>query len=349
MEIFVRGEQSDSADGNLRWCVSMYQFINKQVQERMEEQYNFSLQDEIPEELLEGLSEEEKEQEEIGRPSISYWKTVWLKLRKDKLAMTGIVVLLVMGILAIVVPMLSPYTYDQMDFAHMLEWPSWLHPFGTDKMGRDLLVRVMYGARISLLIGFTAAAINMVIGILYGGIAGYLGGMVDMVMMRIVDILTGIPSMIYMILIMMFLGNTIQSILIAMCLTYWITTARMVRAQIFTLREQDFALAAKVCGLSRWQILIRHLIPNSMGAIIVTVTFLIPEAIFEEAFLSFLGIGIQVPKASWGTLANDAIEYLFSYPYLMLFPAAAISITIFALNFIGDGLRDALDPRLNKG
>ena len=151
-----------------------------------------------------------------------------------------------------------------------------------------------------------------------------------------------------MILIMMFLGNTIQSILIAMCLTYWITTARMVRAQILTLREQDFALAAKVCGLSKWQILIHHLIPNSMGSIIVTVTFLIPSAIFQEAFLSFLGIGIQVPKASWGTLANDAIEYLFSYPYQMLFPAFAISITIFALNFIGDGLRDALDPRLKK-
>ena len=215
-------------------------------------------------------------------------------------------------------------------------------------MGRDIFVRTMYGARISLTIGFTAAAINMVIGVLYGGIAGYLGGMADMVMMRIVDILTGIPSMIYMILIMMFLGNTIQSILIAMCLTYWITTARMVRAQILTLREQDFALAAKVCGLSRWQILMHHLIPNSMGSIIVTVTFLIPSAIFQEAFLSFLGIGIQVPMASWGTLANDAVEYLFSYPYQMLFPAAAISITIFALNFIGDGLRDALDPRLKK-
>ena len=186
------------------------------------------------------------------------------------------------------------------------------------------------------------------IGVLYGGIAGYLGGRTDMIMMRIVDILSGIPSLIYLILIMMFLGNTMQSILIAMCLTYWITTAKMVRGQILTLREQDFALAGKVCGLSKWQILIHHLIPNSIGTIIVTVTFLIPSAIFQEAFLSFLGIGISVPKASWGTLANDAIEYLFSYPYQMFFPAVAISITIFALNFIGDGLRDALDPRLKK-
>ena len=188
----------------------------------------------------------------------------------------------------------------------------------------------------------------MIIGVLYGGIAGYLGGRTDMIMMRIVDILSGIPSLIYLILIMMFLGNTMQSILIAMCLTYWITTARMVRAQILSLREQDFALAAKVCGLSRWQILMHHLIPNSMGSIIVTVTFLIPSAIFQEAFLSFLGIGIQVPMASCGTLAYDAVEYLFSYPYQMLFPAAAISITIFAQNIIGAGLRDALDPRLKK-
>ena len=314
----------------------------------MEERMNYLMEDQVPAELLEALPESERELENISRPSVSYWQNCWIRLKKDKLAMLGIVVIVLMTIPAILVPLLSPYTYDQTDFANALQWPSAAHPFGTDKMGRDIFVRTMYGARISLTIGFTAAAINMVIGVLYGGIAGYLGGMADMVMMRIVDILTGIPSMIYMILIMMFLGNTIQSILIAMCLTYWITTARMVRAQILTLREQDFALAAKVCGLSRWQILMHHLIPNSMGSIIVTVTFLIPSAIFQEAFLSFLGIGIQVPMASWGTLANDAVEYLFSYPYQMLFPAAAISITIFALNFIGDGLRDALAPRLKK-
>ena len=310
--------------------------------------HSLSMTDEIPETLLAPLSDSEREKETISRPSVSYWKMCWMRLKKDKLAMLGLTVLVIMTLLAIFVPMFSPYTYDKTDFAHPLEWPSALHLFGTDKMGRDIFVRTMYGARISLTIGFTAAAINMVIGVLYGGIAGYLGGMVDLVMMRIVDILTGIPSLIYMILLMMFLGNNIQSILIAMCLTYWITTARMVRAQILTLREQDFALAAKVCGLSKWQILIHHLIPNSMGSIIVTVTFLIPSAIFQEAFLSFLGIGIQVPMASWGTLANDAIEYLFSYPYMMLFPASAISITIFSLNFIGDGLRDALDPRLKK-
>lgn len=312
------------------------------------EELEYELQEEISADLLEPLSEEDREGEVINRPSISYWKNAWMRLRKDKLAMAGLVFVILMTLAAIIVPMVSPYTYDQTDWNNLLQWPSWEHPFGTDKMGRDLFVRTMYGARISLAIGFAAAAINMVIGVLYGGIAGYVGGMVDMVMMRIVDILIGIPSLIYLILIMMFMGNTIQSILLAMSLTYWITTARLVRGQILTLREQEFALAAKVCGLNKWQILTKHLIPNCMGSIIVTVTFLIPSAIFQEAFLSFLGIGIQVPKASWGTLANDAIEYLRSAPYQMFFPALAISLTVFSLNFIGDGLRDALDPRLKK-
>lgn len=310
--------------------------------------HSYHMTDEIPEELLTALTEEERKTDVIDRKSLSYFQMAWRRLKRDRLAMFGIGFLILISLLAVFAPVFCPYTYDQTDFAHMLEWPSRLHWFGTDKMGRDIFIRTMYGARISLTIGFTAAFINMIIGVLYGGISGYFGGLADMIMMRVVDILSGIPSLIYLILIMMFLGNTVTSILIAMCLTYWITTARMVRAQILTLREQDFALAAKVCGLNRWQILIHHLIPNSIGTIIVTVTFLIPSAIFQEAFLSFLGIGISVPKASWGTLANDAIEYLFTAPYQMFFPAAAISLTIFALNFIGDGLRDALDPRLIK-
>ena len=288
---------------------------------------NYTYETEIPDTLLADLPEEARDQENINRVSFTYWQTCWKRMKKDKLAMFGIVVIIAMAILAVFGPML---------------W------FGTDGLGRDIFVRTLYGARISLTIGFVAAIVNMVIGVLYGGIAGYLGGWVDLIMMRIVDILSGIPSLIYLILIMMFLGSSVQSILLAMCLTYWITTARMVRGQIFTLREQDYALAAKVCGQTKWQILIHHLIPNSMGSIIVTMTFLIPSAIFEEAFLSFLGIGIQVPKASWGTMCNDAIQYLTQQPWLMIFPALAISITIFSLNFIGDGLRDALDPRINK-
>lgn len=305
---------------------------------------------ELPEELIEPVdtvsSWENGEAEAIHRPLIPYHKMVWMRLKKDKLAMFGIVVIIVMLAAAIIGPIFSPYSYEDTDFTAMLQGPSAEHWFGTDNLGRDVFVRTLYGARISLSIGFTAAAINMVIGVFYGGIAGYFGGKVDMIMMRIVDILSGIPSLLYLILLMMFMGASVKSILIAMCLTYWITTARMVRGSILTLREQEYALAAKVCGQSDWNILIHHLIPNSIGSIIVTVTFLIPSAIFEEAFLSFLGIGISVPMASWGTMCNDAIQYLFDKPYLMIFPAAAISLTIFSLNFLGDGLRDALDPRL---
>lgn len=302
----------------------------------------------IPEEMFEKLNDSEKSIEEIKRKSKSYSQDSWDRFKKDKLAMIGLGVIIVMSLMAILGPMMSQYTYDGQDIANQYKGPSFKHLFGTDKFGRDIFVRTLYGARISLSIGFVAAIINLIIGVLYGGISGYFGGKIDMVMMRIVDIITGVPSLLYIILIMMFLGNSVSSILIALCMTYWIRTARMVRSQILTLKHQEFIMAAKIIGESNWSILTKHLIPNSMGPIIVTVTFLIPQAIFSEAFLSFLGIGIQVPMASWGTLANDAIPALFTQPYQMFFPAMAISITMFSLNFIGDGLRDALDPRLKK-
>lgn len=319
-------------------------------QKETEKEWTYAENQPIPAELLEKVGnpagKKNADAGQVQRPHVKYYKMVWQRLKQDKLAVFGMIVLAVMLIAAVFGPMFSPYSYEDTDFTAMLQGPSAEHWFGTDNLGRDVFVRVLYGARISLSIGFAAAAINMVIGVLYGGIAGYFGGKVDMVMMRIVDILSGIPSLLYLILLMMFLGASVKSILIAMCITYWITTARMVRGSILSLREQDYALAAKVCGESDWSILIHHLIPNSIGSIIVTVTFLIPSAIFEEAFLSFLGIGISVPMASWGTMCNDAIQYLFNKPYLMIFPATAISLTIFSLNFIGDGLRDALDPRL---
>lgn len=304
--------------------------------------------DNIPLELFERLDESQKQKDKIIRPSKSYWQDAWSRLKKDPLAMIGIFTIAIILVFAIFGPMISPYTYDGQNIVNQNQSPSMKHLFGTDKFGRDIFVRTLYGARISLSIGVVAAAINLGIGVVYGGISGYFGGKVDMIMMRIVDILIGIPSLLYIILIMMFLGNTVGSILIALCLTYWIGTARMVRSQVLTLKHQEYTLAARVIGASNLRILFKHLIPNSMGPIIVTVTFLIPSAIFSEAFLSFLGIGIQVPMASWGTLANDAIPTLFTYPYQMLFPSLAISITMFALNFIGDGLRDALDPRLKK-
>jgi oligopeptide transport system permease protein len=303
-------------------------------------------QDNYTLEMFKSLSEDEKSGEDIVRESTSYWKDAWKKFKKDPLALIGLVIIAVLIVFAIFGPMISPYTYDKQDYSVKNQWPSSEHWFGTDKMGRDIFTRILYGARISLLIGIASAVINLIIGVIYGGIAGYAGGKIDMVMMRIVDLLIGLPQLLYIILLMTFLGNNIGSILLALCITYWIGTARLVRSQVLSLKHSDYVLAAKTMGASDAFILFRHLIPNSMGMIIMTVTFLVPQAIFAEAFLSFLGIGIQIPVASWGTLANDAIPTLFTRPYQMIFPALSISITILAFNFIGDGLRDALDPRL---
>ncbi len=302
----------------------------------------------LPAALFEPLGDAQREQERIVRPSTTYWQDVRARFKRDPLAMGGLVVLVIITLLAIFGPMLSPYTYSGVDFTAGGKGPSAAHWFGTDKLGRDILVRVLFGARISLTVGVVAAAINLVIGVLYGGIAGFIGRRLDMILMRIVDILIGLPSLLYIILIMMVMGSTVQSIVLALCFTSWIGTARVVRSQVMTLKSSDYALAAKLTGASDLDILLRHLVPNCMGPIIVSTAFLIPSAIFSEAFLAFLGIGIQVPMASWGTLANEAIPALSSKPYQMFFPVAAICITMFALNFIGDGLRDALDPRLNK-
>lgn len=286
--------------------------------------------------------------DQISRPSVSYWKDAWRRFRKDKLAMFGLVMILIVSLFAIFGPMLCPYDYDEADFFSIAQWPSKAHWFGTDALGRDL-----YGPRAlrradQPVHRCGGRAGQYVIGVLYGGIAGYFGGKVDNVMMRIVDIIIALPSLLYTILLMMLMGSNVRSILIALCLSSWVGTARITRSQVVSLKHQEYALAAKLAGASDFQILLRHLLPNAMGPIIVSVMFLIPGAIFSEAFLSFLGIGIQKPMASWGSLANDAIGTLTSAPYQMFFPIAAISLTMFSLNFIGDGLRDALDPKLKK-
>ncbi len=302
----------------------------------------------IPAELFEPLPEEDKLTDVINRPSISYWQNAYMKMKADKLAVIGVIFIIFMILVAVFVPILSPYTYDGQDYSAIYQTPCAEHPLGTDMFGRDLLVRIAYGARISLIIGIVTALVSLVVGVLFGGISGFFGGRVDMLMMRFVDVFSAVPSLLYSILLIMFMGPRMSSILIAICMTYWLSPARQTRGQILSVKNQDFATAAKVVGESRVQILLRHLVPNSMGPIIVTVMLLIPSAIFEEAFLSFIGIGIAVPVASWGTLANDGMATMGMYPYLMLFPALAISLTMFALNFIGDGLRDALDPRLKK-
>ena len=220
--------------------------------------------------------------------------------------------------------------------------------FGTDGLGRDILTRLMYGTRVSLLVAFIAVLVNMVIGILYGGISGYAGGAADNIMMRIVDIISTIPLTLYVILIMVLMGTGLQSIIVALGTTYWVGMARVVRGQILSLKNQEFVLAAKTIGSSTKTILLEHLIPNAMGSILVTVTMLIPSAIFMEAFLGYLGIGLQPPLASLGTMCNDATANLRNAPYQLFIPAAMICLIMFGFNFIGDGLRDALDPKLKK-
>ena len=288
------------------------------------------------------------EAEEIVRPSTTYWHDVWQRFKRDPLALMGLVVIAIMALLAIFMPMVSPYNYSGMDLANMNQGPSLAHICGTDQMGRDIFISILYGARISLTIGVVAAAINFAIGVIYGGLAGYIGGRLDMILMRIVDILTSLPSLLYIVLIMLLFGSHMGSVILTLCFTSWIGTARVVRSEVMRLKHSEYVLAARLSGANVRQLLVSHLIPNAMGPIIVSTAFLIPNAIFSESFLSFLGIGIRAPMASWGTLANDAIPMLLSEPYQMFFPVLAICLTMFSFNFIGDGLRDALDPRLKK-
>lgn len=225
------------------------------------------------------------------------------------------------------------------------------YPFGTDELGRDILTRVMYGTRISMLIAVIATIVNFFIGVIYGSIAGFEGGTVDNIMMRIVDIINSIPLMLYVILLMVMIPKSdgLLNIIIALSSVYWVSMARLVRGQMLSIKEQEFVLAARVIGVPKKKIIVRHLIPNAIGPIIVSMTMMIPSAIFTEAFLSFIGLGVSAPQASLGTLANSALSGLITYPYQLFFPAMTIAIMMLAFNFIGDGLRDALDPRLRKG
>jgi len=301
--------------------------------------------EEIPDSLFEALDSGEKDSDFIAVESRTYFQDAWARFRVNRLALTGLVFIALMIFSAIFVPILSPHTYDGQDITLRNAPSSFEHPFGTDKFGRDVFVRVMYGARISLLVGFAAAALNLIVGVVYGSLCGYIGGKIDLTLMRIVDILYAVPSLLYVILIMLVFGSNIFSVLLAISVSSWVGMARQVRAQVLSLKEQEFAQSAYIIGASRPRILFKHLVINCMGPIIVNTTLMVPSAIFTEAFLAFVGIGISIPMASWGTMANEARALMMIHPMQMVWPVAAICLTMLSLHFIGDGLSEALDPR----
>lgn len=303
---------------------------------------------ETKEQLFRKLTKEEKNDEFIAIESKTFFQSVVSDFKKNKKAVVGLVVLIVVVLMSIFGPMFLHYSYDEQNIAIRNANPSLEHFFGTDKMGRDIFVRILYGGRISLGVGLIAALVNLILGTLYGGIAGYVGGKTDMLMMRVVDIMYSVPSMLYIVLIMLWLGAGVGSIILGISITCWIGMARIVRQEVKTLKEQEFTMAAFVLGASSRRILIKHLLVNSMGPIIVNVTLQVPQAIFTEAWLSFLGVGISAPKASWGTLAEAARELIQVYPLQTVYPLVAICLTIISFNFVGEGLERALVPKRKR-
>lgn len=278
----------------------------------------------------------------------SLGRDAFLRLRKNKAAMTGAIILILLIAVALLTPWIAPYSYQQQNLLLGASPPSAAHWLGTDVLGRDQLTRVMYGSRVSLMVGFIATTVALLIGVLWGATAGFLGGRVDAVMMRIVDVIYALPFTIFIILLTVIFGSSMLLLFLAIGAVEWLTMARIVRGQVLTIKRQEFIEAAVSMGLSRWQIIRRHLIPNVLGPIIVYTTLTIPSVILLESFLSFLGLGIQPPQSSWGSLISAGVANLEQYPWLLIFPALTLSITLFSLNFLGDGLRDALDPRASK-
>lgn len=278
----------------------------------------------------------------------SLWQDAWVRLRRNKMAVIGGITLLIVTLLCVLAPLLSPYGYEQQDLVLGAAAPSWQHWLGTDVFGRDLLTRILYGGRISLLVGLIATGVALVIGVTWGAVAGYAGGRVDAFMMRFVDIVYALPFMIFVVLLMVVFGRNLLLLFFVIGAVEWLTMARIVRGQVQSLKQQEFIEAAVSLGLSRWTIIRRHLIPNAIGPVIVYTTLTIPSVMLLEAFISFLGLGIQPPQSSWGSLISDGVETMEEYPWLLIYPGLALSLTLFSLNFLGDGLRDALDVRSSK-
>ena len=278
----------------------------------------------------------------------SLWHDAWLRLKKNRAAVTGGMVLAIMVVLAILTPWIAPYGYEAQNLDLGATPPSAAHWLGTDIFGRDLLTQILYGGRISLAVGIIATAVALAIGVTWGAVAGYVGGRIDSVMMRFVDILYALPFMIFIILLMVVFGRNILLLFLAIGAVEWLTMARIMRTQVQSLRQQEFVEAAVSLGLPPSAIIFKHIIPNALGPIIVYTTLTIPSVMLLEAFLSFLGLGIQPPQTSWGLLISYGAETMEEYPWLLIFPGLALTITLFSLNFLGDGLRDALDVRGSK-
>ena len=277
----------------------------------------------------------------------SLWVDAWNVLRRNRAAMVAGALILTMAVLVVIGPWLSPWDYAQTDWDNVSIGPDWgsRHFFGTDALGRDLFVRTLHGGRISLLIGVVATLVSLLIGISWGATAGYLGGRVDHVMMRIVDILYAMPFMFFVILLMVFFGRNILLIFVAIGAINWLDMARIVRGQTLSLKHKEFIEAAEAQGVASFNIIRRHIVPNLLGVVVVYVTLTIPQVILVESFLSFLGLGVQEPMTSWGALVNEGAQEMGTAPWMLVFPATFLALTLFCFNFVGDGLRDALDPK----
>jgi len=277
----------------------------------------------------------------------SLWVDAWQRLLKNKAALVSGIIMFIMLLLVILGPLLLPWEADFTDWDNTSTPPSLEtgHWFGTDAVGRDILVRTLEGGRISLLVGLVATLVSLVIGVSYGAVAGYYGGMTDRVMMRVVDIIYALPFMFFVILLMVVFGRHIVLIFVAIGAVNWLDMARIVRGQTLSLKNTEFVEAARACGVDHRAIILRHIIPNLLGVVMVYVTLTIPQVILVESFLSFLGLGVQEPMSSWGALVNDGAQDMESAPWTLVFPAAFLTVTLYCFNYIGDGMRDALDPK----
>jgi oligopeptide transport system permease protein len=276
----------------------------------------------------------------------SLWRDAWRRLLRNKLAVVGGVTVVLLCVVAIFANVLAPQSYTKANFGNIYEFPSREFPLGTDQLGRDVLSRMIYGARVSMLVGLGSQVIVLLIGVPLGALAGYIGGRTDILMTRFIDVMYAFPRLLFVILVMSMLGAGLVNIFIALGLTGWVGIARQTRAQVLTLKEKEFVEGARALGARSWRVLTRHVLPSALTPIVVSITFGIPEAIFTEAALSFIGVGINPPTPSWGQMVGENQQFLRSYWYLCVFPAIAIAITMLSFTFFGDGVRDALDPKM---